>query len=30
MGKLLKKAYEIQIDEGIKDKKELLRRIVNK
>jgi tRNA nucleotidyltransferase (CCA-adding enzyme) len=28
MGKLLKKAYEIQIDEGIKDKDELLKRIL--
>ncbi len=28
MGKLLKKAYEIQIDEGIKDKQELLKRVL--
>ena len=28
MGALLKKAYEIQIDEGIKDKQELLKRIL--
>ena len=28
MGILLKRAYEIQIDEGIKDKKELLKRIL--
>ena len=28
MGALLKQAYEIQLDEGIKDKQELLKRIV--
>lgn len=30
MGKLLKQAYEIQIEEGIKDKEELKRRILKK
>jgi tRNA nucleotidyltransferase (CCA-adding enzyme) len=30
MGKLLKKAYELQIEEGIKDKQELKRRILSK
>ena len=29
MGILLKKAYEIQIDEGVIDKQELLNRIMN-
>ena len=28
MGRLLKKAYELQIEEGIVDKDELIRRIV--
>jgi len=30
MGKLLKKAYKIQIEKGIKDKKELKRRVLKK
>ncbi len=30
MGELLKKAYDIQIDEGIKDKQELIRRVMGK
>jgi tRNA nucleotidyltransferase (CCA-adding enzyme) len=30
MGKLLKKAYELQIEEGIKDKQELKRRVLSK
>ena len=30
MGKLLKKAYELQIEEGIKDKHELKKRILGK
>lgn len=30
MGRLVKRAYEIQIDEGISDKQELIKRILDK